>query len=259
MLRRHRPTAAVPGAACAEAAANPPPLPPALKDVVLFLPRTKDNKGIRGATHPVEARPQAPSARSSSRVQDGSPAAASRPRREQPPGRARHQHRRYQSGATGVVGPASPGASASSSPIRARPPSLSRGLPAIPEPSGKPGYCSQSSGEPMGHGRPPDSWGCCCFSGHLVPCVVSLPSPRSALLPPPPPPAPHTTQHGLFAAAVAAAAARAPGRSSSLPSPNLPPAAPGPPVRTRADTRLRRPLAGVASCHRFPEQHHALR
>lgn len=228
MLRWHRPSAAVPRAACAEPAANPPPLPPALKDVVLFLPRTKDNKGIRGTTHPVVAGPQAPLARSFSSVQDGSPAAASRPRREPPPGRARHQHRRYRSGATGVVGPASPGASFASSPIRSRPPSLSCGLLAIPEPSGKPGYCSPRSGEPMSRGRPPDSWGCCCLSGHLVPCVVSLPSPRSALLPPPPPPAPHTTQHGLFAAAIAAAAARAPRRSSSLPSPNLPPAAPGP-------------------------------
>lgn len=195
MLRWHRPSAAVPRAACAEPAANPPPLPPALKDVELFLPRTKDNKGSRGATHRVEARPQAPSARSSSRVQDGSPAAASRPWREPPPGRARHQHRRCRSGATGVVGPASPGASAASSCIRARPSRPSRGLPAIPEPSGTPGYCSQSSSEPVGRGRPPDSWGCCCLSGHLVPCVVSLPSPRSALLPPPPPPRPthHTT------------------------------------------------------------------
>lgn len=73
------------------------------------------------------------------------------------------------------------------------------------------------------------------------------------------PPAPHTTQHGLFAAAVAAAAAGAPRRSSLIPSPNLPPAAPGPPVRTRADTRPRRPLARLASCHRFPKRHHALR
>lgn len=112
-------------------AANPPPLPPALKDVVLFLPRTKDNKGSRGATHRVEARPQAPSARSSSRVQDGSPAAACRPRREaasRP--RAHYQHRRCRcrSGATGVVGPASPGAPAASSRIRARPPRSPRTL-----------------------------------------------------------------------------------------------------------------------------------
>lgn len=212
VLQWHRPSA--PRAACAEPAANPPPLPPALKDVELFLPRTKDNKGSRGATHRVEARPQEPSACSSSPVQEGSPAAASRSRREPPPGRARHQHRRCRSGATGVVGQASPGASAASSRIRTRPPRLSRDLPAIPEPSGTPRNCSQRSGEPLGRGGPPDSWSCCCLSGHLVPCVVSLQSPRSALLPPPPPPAPHTTQHGLFAAAVAAAAAGAPRRSS---------------------------------------------
>lgn len=64
VLQWHRPSA--PRAASAEPAANPPPLPPALKDVELFLPRTKDNKGSRGATHQVEARPQAPSACSSS-------------------------------------------------------------------------------------------------------------------------------------------------------------------------------------------------
>lgn len=138
--------------------------------------------------------------------------------------------------------------------------SLRRRPLAPPEPSGTAGRRSQRRSEPVGRGGPPDSLGCCCLSGHLVPCVVSLPSPRSALLPPPPPPppAPHTTQHGLFAAAVAAAAAGAPPRSSSLPSPNLPPAAPGPPVRTRATISPPRPLAGSASCHRFPERPHAL-
>lgn len=81
-------SAATPGAASGERAGNPQPLPPALKDVVLFLPRTKDNKGSGGATHRVEARPPAPSAHSSPRLQDCSPAADSRPRRRPPPSRA---------------------------------------------------------------------------------------------------------------------------------------------------------------------------
>lgn len=42
-----RPSATAPGTACGGRVTNPPPLPPSLKDVVLFLPRTKDNKGSK--------------------------------------------------------------------------------------------------------------------------------------------------------------------------------------------------------------------
>ena len=233
----------------------PPPPARALKDILLFLPRTKDNKRSRGTTHRVRARLSAPPGRPHPRPAPGRPpepparSGSSRRGSGEPP-RPLPQRRFRRRG---------PG----------RPGSLCRGLrhpraarlasaaaASLPRACGPPGRSFPPASGPRSRRGAPDSSGCCCLSGHLVPCVcgVSLPSPLSALLPPPPPPAPHTTQHGLFAAAAAAAAAAAPPRSCPLPSPTLPASRPQPrvPARTRAAARPPRPLAPPASCHPFP-------
>lgn len=228
----------------------PPPPARALKDILLFLPRTKDNKRSRGTTHRVRARLSAPPGRLHPRSAPGRP--------PEPPARARSSRR----------GPGEPPRPLPQRRFRrrgpGRPGSLCRGLrhpraarlasaatASLPRAYGPPGHSFPPAGGPRGRDGAPDSSGCCCLSGHLVPCVcgVSLPSPLSALLPPPPPPAPHTTQHGLFAAAAAAAAAAA--SAALLPAPlphppRLPPAAPRPSAQAR-----RRPPASAIGCESF--------
>ncbi|XP_070333629.1 basic salivary proline-rich protein 3-like [Odocoileus virginianus] len=254
--------AAPPGESRPARPGPPPPPARALKDILLFLPRTKDNKRSWGATHRVRTPRPAPPG-----LQHPTPAPGRPPEPPARTGRAAGAPGslgcRCRSGAFHVVGPAAPGASAARAPSPARgqprPPGTGALLPRV---CGPPGSSSSPAGGPRGRGETPDSSGCCCLSGHLVPCVcgVSLPSPLSALLPPPPPPAPYTTQHGLFAAAAAAAAAAGPPRSCPLPSPTLPASRPQPrvAVRMRATARPPRPLAPRASCHPLPgERPHA--
>lgn len=168
-----------------------PPPPPArtLKDILLFLPRTKDNKRSRGATHQVRAPRSAPPGRPHPSPAPGRPpeppvrTGSSRPGPGEPP-RPLPQRRFPRRG------PGRPGRLCRG----LRPRRAARLAPAaaasLPRACGPPGRKSPPAGGPRGRGGTPDSSRCCCLSGHLVPCVcgVSLPSPLSALLPPPPPP-----------------------------------------------------------------------
>lgn len=243
----------------------PPPPARALKDILLFLPRTKDNKRSRGVTHRVRAPRSAPLGHSRP-----SPAPGRLP---EPPARTRSSRRGPEKPPQPLPqrrfprrGPGCPGR-------------LCRGLPArpaarlapsaaarFPRACGPPGRSSPPTGGHRGRGGTPDSSQCCCLSGHLVPCVWCL-SPVSSLgfTPSSSSPSPHTTQHGLFAAAAAAAAtaaaaAAAPPRSRPLPSPilpRLPPAAPGssvhahhcPPAKAIGSTSFLPPLPSSGLTH----------
>jgi hypothetical protein len=84
-------------------------------------------------------------------------------------------------------------------PARA-PPGLSRGRPAPPSLRTAPAQLPAGQRRPLGRRATPDSSGCCCLSGHLVPCVYVwwclsrlLSRLYSLLLLPPP----HTPPHNM--------------------------------------------------------------
>lgn len=98
----------------------PPPPARALKDILLFLPRTKDNKRSRGATHRVRTPRPTPPGRLHPTPAPGRP--------PEPPARTGRAAGapgslggRCRSDALRVVGPAAPGASAAGSQPGARP------------------------------------------------------------------------------------------------------------------------------------------
>lgn len=208
----------------------PPPPARALKDILLFLPRTKDNKRRRGATYRVRAR-----LRHLLVARTRVPRRAALPSLPPAPARAARApgslRGRCRSGAFGVAGPAAPGASDAGSEPLHRPPRLIRGrfAPAglrtarVQLPAGR--------GSPRGRDQTPDSSGSCCLSGHLVPCVWCL-SPVSSLGFTPSSSFPRPTHHTTWPLRCGGGCSG--GRSSAAllsaplpPPPRLPPAAPG--------------------------------
>lgn len=231
---------------------NPPP-PPArvFKDILLFLPRTKDNKRGLGATYRIGARLLAPGGRPHS-----IPAPGLSPARERDAGAPESLCGRCRSGAFGVVGPAAPGAPVARSDPDTWPISSQPGPLRPREPAGRSGAAPRQPAGPAAASERLTARGAAASPAILCRvcvCGVSLASPLSALLPPPPPPRPtHHTTWPLRCGGGCGGGRRA---AALLPDPLLHTLAsrlqPQVPERTRAAARPPRPLALHSSYHAF--------